>query len=79
MVGVDVGFENPTFACLELDYEEADQDSTGEAVKQAQQTLTYYELDLGSIYSILSLVRIPGDRRNLFALSGIRINRCLKY
>ena len=47
MVGVDVGFENPTFACLELDYEEADQDSTGEAVKQAQQTLTYYELDLG--------------------------------
>ena len=79
MVGVDVGFENPTFACLELDYEEADQDSTGEAVKQAQQTLTYYELDLGTIYSILSLVRIPGDRRNLFALSGIRINRCLKY
>lgn len=21
MVGVDVGFENPTFACLEIDYE----------------------------------------------------------
>ena len=26
------------------------------------------------IYSILSLVETPGDRRNLFALSGIRIN-----
>ena len=30
-------------------------------------------------YSIISLVRTPGDRRNLFALSVIRINRCLKY
>ena len=27
--------------------------------------------------SVLSLVRTPGDRRNLFALSGIRINQCL--
>ena len=53
MVGVDVGFENPTFACLELDYEDADQDSTGEALKQAQQTLTYYELDLGLLFTRL--------------------------
>eukprot|EP00116_Pleurobrachia_bachei_P016504 sb/3476766/ len=45
--GVDVGFENPTFACLELDYEEADGDPSGEAAQMAQQTLTYYELDLG--------------------------------
>jgi splicing factor 3B subunit 3 len=29
-VGVDVGFENPLFACLEIDYEEADNDPTGE-------------------------------------------------
>lgn len=29
MVGVDVGFENPMFACLEIDYEEADTDPTG--------------------------------------------------
>ena len=28
-VGVDVGFENPMFACLEVDYEEADNDITG--------------------------------------------------
>jgi splicing factor 3B subunit 3 len=25
-VGVDVGFENPIFACLEVDYSEADSD-----------------------------------------------------
>ena len=30
-------------------------------------------------YSILSLVQTPGDRRNFFALSGIRINQSLKY
>ncbi|XP_048747957.1 splicing factor 3B subunit 3-like [Ostrea edulis] len=47
MVGVDVGFENPTFACLEIDYEEADMDHTGEGAKNTQQLLTYYELDLG--------------------------------
>ena len=29
IVGVDVGFENPMFAALEVDYEEADNDVTG--------------------------------------------------
>ena len=37
MVGVDVGFENPTFACLEVDYEEADNDVTGEAAANTRQ------------------------------------------
>ncbi|XP_031565334.1 splicing factor 3B subunit 3-like [Actinia tenebrosa] len=46
-VGVDVGFENPMFACLEIDYEEADTDPTGEAAQTTPQTLTFYELDLG--------------------------------
>lgn len=47
IVGVDVGFENPMFACLEIDYEECDQDPTGETAQKTQQTLTFYELDLG--------------------------------
>lgn len=34
--GVDVGFENPIFACLEVDYTEADQDPTGEALKETE-------------------------------------------
>uniref|UniRef100_A0A7M5U5X2 Splicing factor 3B subunit 3 n=1 Tax=Clytia hemisphaerica TaxID=252671 RepID=A0A7M5U5X2_9CNID len=46
-VGIDVGFENPMFACLEVDYEESDMDHTGEAAQTSQQTLTFYELDLG--------------------------------
>ncbi|RHY29842.1 hypothetical protein DYB32_004815 [Aphanomyces invadans] len=45
MVGVDVGFENPIFAILEVDYSEHDDGSldASEAVK----SLVYYELDLG--------------------------------
>jgi len=38
VVGVDVGFENPQFACLEVDYEDDD---------GYQKVLTIYELDLG--------------------------------
>lgn len=47
LVGLDVGYENPTFAALEVDYEEADRDSTGEALEATEKLLTYYELDLG--------------------------------
>ena len=47
IVGVDVGFENPLFACLEIDYEESDNDPSGEMASKTQQTLTFYELDLG--------------------------------
>uniref|UniRef100_A0A7S2F9J7 DNA damage-binding protein 1 n=1 Tax=Octactis speculum TaxID=3111310 RepID=A0A7S2F9J7_9STRA len=45
--GVDVDFENPIFACIELDYSEADQDATGDAAEETEKHLTYYELDLG--------------------------------
>lgn len=45
--GVDCGFDNPIFAAIELDYAEADQDSTGQAAAEAQKHLTFYELDLG--------------------------------
>jgi splicing factor 3B subunit 3 len=36
IVGIDVGFENPLFAALELDYSECDTDSTGAAIQKAQ-------------------------------------------
>lgn len=41
MCGVDVAFENPVFACLEVDYEKE------EEAKGAKKHLVYYELDLG--------------------------------
>lgn len=36
IVGVDVGYENPMFAALEVDYSESDQDPTGEAFNNAE-------------------------------------------
>jgi splicing factor 3B subunit 3 len=47
MVALDVGYENPIFAALEVDYGECDQDPTGEAYKEVEKLLVYYELDLG--------------------------------
>lgn len=47
VVGVDVGFNNPIFAVIELDHQECDHDHTGNAIRDAQKMLTYYELDLG--------------------------------
>jgi splicing factor 3B subunit 3 len=47
LVALDVGYANPVFAALEIDYSEADQDPSGEAAKEAEAQLVYYELDLG--------------------------------
>lgn len=47
MVSLDVGYANPVFAALEVDYSEVDQDSTGQAVAEVETQLVYYELDLG--------------------------------
>ena len=47
LIGLDVGYDNPVFAALELDYSKAESDSTGEEVKELEKELVYYELDLG--------------------------------
>ncbi|KAL2259969.1 hypothetical protein VTK26DRAFT_6181 [Humicola hyalothermophila] len=47
LVALDVGYANPVFAALEIDYTEADQDTSGEAGKRLEAQLVYYELDLG--------------------------------
>lgn len=73
MVGVDVGFENPMFACLEIDYEKADLDPSGESAQRTQQTLTFYELDLSSNHVVRKysepleehanmLISVPGGK-----------------
>lgn len=47
MVALDVGYANPVFAALEIDYTESDQDPTGQALDEVETQLVYYELDLG--------------------------------
>jgi len=51
IIGVDVGFDNPIFAVIEMDYTEADEPG-GAAMDEEEgmsfpKHLTYYELDLG--------------------------------
>ena len=47
LTALDVGYENPIFAALEIDYSECDQDPTGQAYEEVEKILVYYELDLG--------------------------------
>ena len=71
-MAVDVGYENPVFACLELDYSEADQDESGEAATEYEKMVTFYELDLGLNHVVRKvsepidpasnmLIPVPGD------------------
>ncbi|VDN22237.1 unnamed protein product [Gongylonema pulchrum] len=63
VVGVDVGFENPTFACLEVDYEEIDHDPSGHLLTKVPQTLTFYELDLGLNHvPSYKFIAVPGGQ-----------------
>ncbi|KDQ21634.1 hypothetical protein BOTBODRAFT_26066 [Botryobasidium botryosum FD-172 SS1] len=73
IIGVDVGFENPLYAALEVDYSESDQDPTGEAFNNAEKMLTFYELDLGLNHVVRKwseptdpranmLVQVPGGQ-----------------
>ncbi|KAJ6482039.1 mono-functional DNA-alkylating methyl methanesulfonate N-term-domain-containing protein [Mycena vitilis] len=80
IVGLDVGFENPMFAALEVNYTESDRDCTGNTAKNAQKMLTLYELDLGLNHVVRKsseptdpranlLVQVPGG----FGPSGVLV------
>ncbi|KAJ7117934.1 CPSF A subunit region-domain-containing protein [Mycena crocata] len=71
VVGLDVGFDNPMFAVLEVSYRDSDCNPTGNAAKNAMKMLTFYELDLGLNHVVRKwsgcthrsanlLVRVPG-------------------
>lgn len=47
LTALDVGYDNPIFAAIEVDYSESDQDPTGRAYEEIEKQLVYYELDLG--------------------------------
>ena len=76
MVGVDVGFDNPMFACLEIDYEESDSDPTGDAAMKTQQTLTFYELDLGLNHVVR---KYSEPLEEVSFRKSININSCVQY
>ncbi|KAL5371643.1 hypothetical protein DPSP01_014113 [Paraphaeosphaeria sporulosa] len=79
LIGLDVGYDNPMFAALELDFSSAETDPTGEAVQELQKELVYYELDLGLNHIVRkwsepvdrtahALFRVPGGQN---APSGV--------
>lgn len=45
--GIDVGYENPLFACIETDYGELDAKDSATCTGIVKKSLTYYEMDLG--------------------------------
>jgi splicing factor 3B subunit 3 len=47
LLGLDVGYDNPMFATLEVDYSASEADPTDEAYNDIKKELVYYELDLG--------------------------------
>ncbi|KAF8312848.1 hypothetical protein DL93DRAFT_2081807 [Clavulina sp. PMI_390] len=65
ITALDVGFENPLFAALEVDYTESDRDPTGEAFYAAEKMLTYYELDLGLNHVVRKWSEPVDPRANL--------------
>jgi len=69
--GMDVDFENPLFACLEFDYEDCDTDPSGDAILEAEKSLTFYELDLGLNHvARQSSEPIPRTATSLFPVPG---------
>ena len=47
MIGLDVGYENPLFACIEIDYGDCDNDDSSVNTGEYNKILVYYEMDLG--------------------------------
>ena len=45
--GIDVGYENAQFACIECDYGEVDQKDSSVHTGEIEKLLTIYELDFG--------------------------------
>jgi splicing factor 3B subunit 3 len=41
---LDVGFENPVFASIEIEYGDADIDTTGDEAISAEKHLVYYQV-----------------------------------
>ena len=75
IVGMDMGFENPQFAAIELDYGEVDVDSTGEAAEEATKQLVMYELDLGlNSVTRKSSVDIDNGANKLISVPGVADN-----
>jgi splicing factor 3B subunit 3 len=69
LLGLDVGYDNPVFAALELDFSQCEVDFSGR--EEPEKELVYYELDLG-LNHIVRKWSEPVDRSSniLFRVPG---------
>lgn len=71
MVGVDVGIENPQFACLEIDYGDPDTNYSAVSTGVFQKTLTFYEMDLGLNHVVRkNIIPVDQSAHHLIAVPG---------
>jgi len=52
LCGLDVGYDNPLFACIEVDYGDAELENSSVVTGEITKLLTYYEMDLGLNYVV---------------------------
>ena len=71
MVAVDNGLENPQFACLEIEYGEADDAQAAVVTGKAQKVVALYEVDLGLHHVVRKSVEpVPESAHALIAIQG---------
>ena len=71
IAGVDVGYENPLFACLEVDFGESDLETSAVVTGQYQKLLTFYEMDLGLNHVVRKYAE-PIDNSAHMIITGIQ-------
>jgi hypothetical protein len=64
---VDVGFENPVFACIESNYDAAPEVFDSEGRPLPSKSLTFYELDL----VITSMTPLPSSSHSPFRINFV--------
>lgn len=82
VVSIDMGYDNPMFAALEVDYTNAELDPTG--LEEVQKKLTFYELDLGLNHVVRKwsdtvdrhsslILQVPGSDGDTIGPSGVLV------
>lgn len=71
MVGLHVDYENPVFACLEIDFSELEDHDLPPEERVARKVVTFYELDLGlNTVTRKQLVEVDPTANRLVAVPG---------
>ena len=76
MCGIDVGYENPLFAVIEVDYGEIDERDSTLYTGKIQKWLTYYEMDLGLNHVVRQDKELLPESAHLL-ITGKRVNKIL--